>query len=541
VTEQATIADNSTTAYAITSADANLLAIALADTNEFLPAAPFVCASEDRLALAGGIAHTTGVVDVTNGSTALTFTGASLTRAAEGKSFVRDGDTLGYTIESVDETGQTAVLTAAYQGVTGTDKTYRIIGDVNRVRFSNTLPGNIEGYDPTTAAGSVDVGGDNADPLTGIGLCRNHFVAAKRGSMHVLDYDATAGWTPVTVSRTVGCASHHTLAQDDAGNLLWYAGAAGVYRLVGGEFQVSTNKPQWLSQPITELLRSGVNHDRDHFAHACWYSPRQWYCLWTTRYGETGVTDQLTIGDFSEPTQGQPCRWWLFKLPALSSRVEQFSDGEPRLLISNYHGQILVFDSGTLDGIAEGTSQIARLTAVNASYLECDGAFFLDPTGNTKPNGAVVEVLTGTARGQRRFVSSVTQAGIRLNLDTVRYGGAFSPAPAVGDFVMLGNFDSYWRPPKLSGRVQGQKRWNELMLETTDLGAALRLDHYVTARGRELAGHRTMLPTDKRTENVVKLGGVGELYQAKIGSNEPDSPWEVRSLTVQAMAAGESR
>jgi hypothetical protein len=242
VSTQATIEDNSTTSYNITAADGSLTALTIGTKNEFIPACAYCKSNETLMAVAGTVSWSRGTVAMTSSDKTVTFTDGDLTRAAEGKSLVVGDDTYAYTVDTVDETAQTCELTAPYQGTTATGASYRLFGLPNTVYFGNPLPENIEGYDPLSAAGSVDVKGDDRDEITALGLCRGNFIVGKERSMHLLVRD-TAQWNAITVSTEVGCASHHTMVQDGRGNAIWYGGAGGVYLMTGGELQAATNKP----------------------------------------------------------------------------------------------------------------------------------------------------------------------------------------------------------------------------------------------------------------------------------------------------------
>jgi hypothetical protein len=539
VSTQATVADNTTTSYNITVADGNLTALTIGSKNEFIPAACYAKSNETLMAVAGTVNWTRGTVTVTQSDATVTFVGADLTRAAEGKSFAVDGDTLAYIVDTVNETAQTCELTAPYQGATASGAGYRLFGAPNTVYFGNPLPENIEGYDVLNPAGSVDVKGDDRDQITALGLCRGNFIVGKERSMHLLVRD-TAQWNAITVSTEVGCASHHTMVQDGRGNAIWYGGAGGVYLMTGGELQSSTNKPACISENIAELLRSGVNHARDRWAHAIWYEPRQWYMLWVTADGEDSVTDLCVIADFSNPKQ---ISWWRWQLPAAYSRVEKFSDDETRALISNYHGQILVVDTGLLDGVSENVSCTGVITAVNEAEAEitCAAENFLDSDGGTTVKGCVLTVVSGAAKGQRRLVSSATATV--LTVDTQYYGGWFSPSPAVGDRIMVGGYSSYWTTPRLSLRAVGQKRFVEAVVEMTDAGNGngAELKQRTWARGRELYLGRTHLAAQRRDTVAVALRGSGENWQGEIGTTGPAQPWQLDGITIIAQAGGETR
>lgn len=534
VTTAATIANNTDTTYTISAADTSLTDIALPTANEFLPACPYAATNNNMIGLAGTIEWSTGTVAVTSASATITFTSATITRAAEGKLIQIGTDAVAYTIESVNETAQTAVLTAVYAGTTGTGKTYKLKSEPNTVYFSNALPGNIEGYDPLVVPSSVTIG--DSDPITALGVCRGFWLVCKARQTYLMGLQAgassTSAWDPTLVSGTVGCASHFTMVQDNHGNAIWYSGSGGVYRMQGGDFYRGTSFPAHVSAPLDNLLRDGVNHDRDSFAHAVWYEPRHWYVLWLTRTGETQVADLCIVGDFSDP---ENVIWWIWQLPAANSRVEMFDDGE-RLLISNYHGQVCVVDSGFVDGVASGVSIKGTIGVVDtgAHKLTCYDGYFEDAT--TKVDGAVVTVLTGVAAGQRRLVKDA--ANNVLEIDTAYYGGWFSPEPAVGDVIMLGGFSSYWFTPWLTLQSTRTKRWQSGIVQLEQLGADVSLDQMIWRNGAAMNNGRRLLPVRARDRATVMIGATGESWQGKLGTTGPAQPWLLRTMAVTADVTG---
>jgi hypothetical protein len=262
--------------------------------------------------------------------------------------------------------------------------------------------------------------------------------------------------------------------------------------------------------------------------------------LWLTAVGEDSVTDLCLVGDFSN---GKSVSWWRWQLPASYSRVEKFSDDEARVIISNYHGQVLVADTGLLDGVSEHMSYSGTLTGVDSveAELTCSAASFVDAVDATKLNGAVVTVLSGAAKGQRRLVASATATV--LTVDTSYYGGWFSPSPAVGDRIMVGGYSSYWTTPRMSLRAPGQKRFVEAVVELTDAGNGngAELKQNTWARGRELYLGRTHLAAQRRDTVAVALRGSGENWQGQIGTTGPAQPWQLDGITIIAQAGGETR
>lgn len=99
-------------------------------------------------------AYETGTVAVTNGSTAITFTGSTLTSGMTGRKIRFSNETPFYRISSVNTVAGTAVLENAYQGDDNTAATfviykdeYRLASDVDKYKTLRQLQNGIFVFD----------------------------------------------------------------------------------------------------------------------------------------------------------------------------------------------------------------------------------------------------------------------------------------------------------------------------------------------------------------------------------------------------------
>lgn len=121
--------------------------------------------------------YETGTVEVTNGSTALTFTGSTLTSAMAGRKIRFNNETPYYRILSVNTGAGTAVLENNYQGTTDTDATfviykdeYRLASDVDKYKIMRQLQNGIAVFDthPTNFDKTYPMPQSYADPITAV-------------------------------------------------------------------------------------------------------------------------------------------------------------------------------------------------------------------------------------------------------------------------------------------------------------------------------------------------------------------------------------
>jgi hypothetical protein len=170
--------------------------------------------------------------------------------------------------------------------------------------------------------------------------------------------------------------------------------------------------------------------------------------------------------------------------------------------------------------------------------VTCDDGWFGNAEEDPKLRGAVVTVMSGAAKGQRRLIAAAD--GPELTIDSSYYGGWFSPVPAVGDVIMVGGFDSYWRTPRLSVNSVGQKRFAEAVVKMGP-GGPFELRQTTWARGRELDLGRAIVPAGDRDQATVALRGAGENWQGECGTTGPAQPWQLDGLTIIAQQGGETR
>ena len=99
---------------------------------------------------------------------------------------------------------------------------------------------------------------------------------------------------------------------------------------------------------------------------------------------------------------------------------------------------------------------------------------------------------------------------------------------------MLGGYESYWFTPLCSAGTDTMKKWQQAVVQLTDVGAQPRMESHLHAAGRTLQTGRALLPAQSRDRAVVLLGGRGEYWQGEVRSDGPAQPWKVNSLTVIA-------
>jgi hypothetical protein len=515
------------TDYTIAAADAALELLTLDYTRGLLPAKPFVIEHHNRLLLWGDVPWSRGSAAVENDSDVVTFTDAELTRAAEGKKFRLAGSATDYLIASVDVAAQTATLSADYAGADDAEAAYQIAGDPHQLYVSNALPFSPEGYDLEDGNTVIPIAQDDGDLPRGLMSDRALLYCAKRRHIYLLAGDGPANYQREEIKKSGGLAGHRAWAQLGDGPLMYYGGDGGIYLLSG-------NSSVRVSQAIDPLLRDGVNHARDEWAHAVYYAPLNLWMLCVTAVEQEKMADLWIVADCSRGYTEQTISWWLWRLPAATSRVLVGADGLERVILGDYHGGVSIWGAGSTDGADAAVTHTGTLTsATNASLSETGADFDVATVGDL--TGVVVSLLSGACAGQQRFIAS--HENETLTLDTrAAFGGVLPAVPQAGDRYQLGRIAAHWATPLL-GSIREVRRWLQAEIRTTPVHGGGALD--VQMRGlwhgqlRRLHQHRLLA---RLTDNfVVPLGGRCSLAQLYLtnATTAAAAPWRLRGLTVR--------
>jgi hypothetical protein len=521
----ATVANNTDTTYAIDVADTGLSAIELSYANGFIDAKPYAAVHGDRLLFWGGVTWTRGTVAVANASKTLTFTGAEITRALEGRTFRLTGSTTAYVVASVDVGAQTAELTVAYAGTTATGQTYELTPEASDLIISNQLPGNIEGFDVADSNTVISIAGDDGDEPRGIGRVRDMLVLGKRNHLYLLINKSPATYEITEISKNHGLASHWAWSQIHDGSMVYYAGAAGVFLLQG-------NQPVAIAPQLAPLLGEGVNHDLDEQSHSVYdRANRLWY-LWVASAPSARRLDRCLVGDFSRyPEQ---VAWWEYSHTASLSRSILSSDGTERIIAGDYQGQVHVLSAGLTDGCDTATNAgtVTGADAVAGTITDSAASFEAESTGTLA--GSKITMLSGACKGQSRWIKDCT--GTVLTLDVRdNFDGWFAGTIAAGDRYAIGKIDGYWLSPEF-GRSPENTRWLQAQIERMDVDSqgAVRVGVY----GGETRG-MTLLAVERVPLTVapvalVKMENRQPRVQVELRTDKVAQPWGVSGMTVLA-------
>jgi hypothetical protein len=520
-----TITNNTDATYDINVADTGLSAIQLSYANAFIEAKPYSAIHGDRILFWGGVTWNRGTVAVVYGSKTITFTGAQLTRAMEGRIFQLVNETTAYTVESVNVSAQTALLTVAYASASATGQYYTLTNEASDLIVSNQLPDNIEGYDVADANTVISIAGDDGDEPRGIGRVRDMLVLGKRQHMYLLINKSPSTYEITEISNNHGLASHWAWSQIHDGSMVYYAGAAGIFLLQG-------NQPVAIAQRLAPLLGEGVNHDLDEQSHSVYdRANRLWY-LWVASAPSSRRLDRCIVGDFSRyPEQ---IAWWEYSLTASLSRSILSIDGTERIIIGDYQGQVHVLSAGLTDGCDTATNAgtVTSVDEVNGTITDSAASFEAESTGTLA--GSTITMLSGACKGQRRWIKDCTGTVLTLDVRDA-FDGWFAGTIAAGDRYAIGKIDGYWRSPEF-GRTPENTRWLQCQIERMDVDdqGTVRVGIY----GGETRGMTLLaverVPLTVAPVSLVKMENRHQKAQVELRTDKVAQPWGVGGMTLLA-------
>ena len=171
-----------------------------------------------------------------------------------------DGESVTYQIVGVSGTSVTldSALAASYS-----DVKMAVWRDNDVVYVSRPLPGNIEVYSAENGRLITNSSADNE--ITGIAANGSYAYIFRRDKVEILTGTPENPSLEPFPASPPGCRSHATIADTHSPFVIYYAGRNGVWVITGSE-------AKRLSASIDPLVRGGVDHSQDEFAHAV-YDP----------------------------------------------------------------------------------------------------------------------------------------------------------------------------------------------------------------------------------------------------------------------------
>ena len=407
------------------------------------PIAKNIVSHRERIWLFGQVVHSTGLVDVTNGSNLIDAgsTDPDWRASALGDStvapqvdfksvawsFVVSGDPKAYDIDTYDAGNNQLQLVSNYTGTTATDKFYQIFSRANVIWVSE--PGYPESFSPLKfLAGPAGEG--TGDITAGVGYSSS-MIFFSHSSMFKLSWDEgpLVDSVVIPISNKYGALNQAVVIEvegtvysmDRRGWTAW----RGVF-------------PKFISKPINSL-RASIDYTKSEEFHAVFFSELRairWYVVYSgSTYPKNYVQLDIDTGVWSTGTMYHSMR---------ASRLVPTVRGL-EVFLGDTSGHLWIGDTGNADGVESAFTHLTSRAGATTTVIPISGA--------TLPN--VGSRITGcyayhvTAR-EARLITSNTATQITV-------GTAFSSAPASGDTIWIGPIPSKLKTRAFSARRRGEK------------------------------------------------------------------------------------
>lgn len=444
------------------------------ETNMFLPPVRYIRAWQGRLMAGGGQVYSVGTATASSGSDTITLNSPGQAKEVDRNAWLwLDGEDRAFTIEDVDEDANTLTVdrntTAAHSEVA-----FAIWRDSEVLYALEPLPGNIEGGD-LTGTGMIYTNLGAGGELRGIAVSSDDFCYIMRSNSVEHVEGAAPDFQLVRKLQGIGCASHATIADRYSPRVIWYAGRAGVWQIVGGE-------AQRISAPVDPIIEDEVDHSMDHRTHGVYDPQTNRYYLWL--FGSDWADYTVQVPQLLLIWDAGKNEWYRGEMAASISGLQRRADGS----------------LGPVVGLAGGTAWLDEDTAYDgeniASTATGSGNSTLSDTAtdfDTYTNLAGLPVhVTADSGGpvQRRIIKSVSG-------NTVTIYGTWDTNPAAGDAYHVGTIRYH--------------------AETAEM-------EYVNVFDTEKKVHRAFAVVDPDTETNVltmKVKGVRE-HSARAYSRDQD-------------------
>lgn len=394
----------STTSVALTARDDELQYLAPED-NAPMPSMPYVVNSLGLIWCAGNVTYEEGTVTVTNGDTTITGSSTGWTTADIGKYIVVDGDEAHkYIIYDVDIANQIIRIKPLYLGTGGSGKSYKIIPERWRAYHCGKNAMGLPLVENWNSKYFVEVKYDENDGCTGLGDMEGSLAVLTDRSIYRISPSNDGMFIAEKTPCPTGTCSHRSIAKDGSGNLFFLS----KHQLGVWKFGTDAPKGKNIGLPIRARLAE-LDQDKLQYAHAI-YTDENYY-LW--------VDDICYVYD-----NHMEC--WLEEEGIQASSASLI--GKLRLVGDEY-GYLYKSGTGTNDGAN------LLIAGERTGTVTAGGNTTLTDTGNWSTidecKGLWVNIITGTAKGQRRKIASNT-----VNQLTVTE--AWTTNPVAGDTYAIG-------------------------------------------------------------------------------------------------------
>ena len=259
----------------------------------------------------------------------------------------------------------------------------------------------------------------------GIAANGSYAYVSRKDNWEIITGTAAAPSLEPFPSSPPGCRSHATIADKYSPFIIFYAGANGVWLIAGSE-------AKRISASVDPLIREGVDHSQDEFAHAV-YSPRSgmyYLFVFSKQWKESGVRmpDMVLMYDTIGGT------WTRGEMYASCSGLWRSASNGELVPVIGLPGGVARLEVGDTDGGVQVSGTIGNF---GDDWFEMSGAVDLSSVIPGMP------VFFGDGRdAARRMVSEVVDGVVNIY-------GAMPEGCAVGAKVVIGAIRWQFTTPEL--------------------------------------------------------------------------------------------
>jgi hypothetical protein len=359
---------------------------------------PFLTHSNGRLIASGFPVYGEGSVAVTNGSATVTGIGTTFTSSMAGRLLVVTGDTVSYTINSINTSTQTITLSANYGGTTSAFKGYAIQkADSERLTVYWSSAGIPDSWNTTDDSLILQEDDFSGEPTGLMTLDRRvFFLFEYRIYRMTFDLNPTND-SYVALGPQRGCANNRCWIK--TGDRALLLDRQGIYGFDGVEASP-------LSSPIQDLFQDNsdsrlrIKWEFSHYFHAVndpEHEVARWFVSMGDKYPRHAVCYCYALGRQ---------RWWVEEYPfSITSSVLGRLAGRWKPFLGAMGKRIMASDVGHLDGPDPDAGTIrGSVTGAGLTSITDSAASF----ASSGIIGFPVHIVSGTGRDQWRLVESVS-------------------------------------------------------------------------------------------------------------------------------------
>ncbi len=373
------------------------------------PTSKYLMSHQNRVWFYGTVVYEVAMT-FTNGSK--TVTGTGFVDGMRNMLCQKKGDGRIYVLDGPPTNATSLELTEDYDGTTGSAAGY-IFGEDSILYYSyKTVTGNPRPESvPTTNWIPVAKDESKTGPGTGMGKVGGVTpIIGKRNALYVLTGDRPSNYEVELLSDQEGLISDRSGANNEVGD--WIFASINGVNITNGEAVTS------ITDDNIQNIFTGeddppwyVNKERMQYCHSVYDKLNRRFHLWVAS-SDSDVEDKCLVYDFKK-IDGNPIGWSWWNIKAVCSAIIVDDYGKAWVCWQDALGYVYKLDAAATNdgaGMSEAETRRGTATGGTTAYLDMSTAVFNTVGDGLK--GIKIKILSGTAAGDERIISSNTATRI---------------------------------------------------------------------------------------------------------------------------------